>query len=292
MSSMRLTQLHDAYLRDRAALGMSPLTIAAYRSDFKILEEFLGTDDIRGLRSPKCQEYVLWLTNRPAQRTRGAKGHSPRGILRRLASASAFCRWLVRRKDLPANPFEDVPKPKQPRRFPRAVPVAWVDAMLALTGISPRDRAIVTILRYAGLRISEVAGLDVEDCGVVLRVVGKGDKERVVPIHPKVKESLTLLTGVRGDGPGPLFTNPAGDRLGRRGVYRIIVEMARQANVPSFTPHQLRHTFTTEMLERLPLHKVQELLGHADPATTALYAKPAAEDLRRACEAVWAVKES
>lgn len=293
MDRVRLSQLHAAYLRELAALGKSPGTRTAYRSDFLILQTFLGGDDVRALTSARCREYPIWLAQRPADRTRGAKGHSPRGIIRRVASASAFCKWLVARGDLKTNPFEGVQRPKVPKRVRRALPPEWVQAMLDLPDVPPRDAAILRMLRYQALRIEEVSNLDLDCLGPdTMRVLGKGDKERVLPLHHAVKEALIPWLEVRPPGHGPLFTSHKSERLGTKGVYRVVKHLAYRASLPPFTPHQLRHTCAFALLQDgMHISDLQLFMGHESLETTAIYTVADAASLRESCQRVWARQE-
>ena len=187
MEGMKLSQLHAAYCVHLQSQGRSNYTISAYRSDFQLILGFLGADDIRALTVERVREYPVWLCTRfiPKQR-KGATGKSATGIIRRIASASSFCEWLRKRGDLQMNPFADVDRPKKPKRLPRSMSPEIVEQMLGLDILDTRERAIIATMRFAGLRVGEVAYLQREDVRAekdgAIRVIGKGNKERVVPI--------------------------------------------------------------------------------------------------------------
>ncbi len=289
---MRLSALHEAYLRDLMARGASPLTQQAYRGDFGVLREFLG-DDIRGLTSERVSGYIAWLGQRTPKRKTGGKGDAPQTISRRLASASAFADWLVDRGDLARNPFRRLKRPKRPRRLPRGVPVGWLDAVFALQDLSAADRVLVGLMRYCGLRISDITGLDIQDIDLAASVLvirdGKGRKDRAIPLDAELTVILTEYLGNLGkeDLAGPLLCGRRRKRVSPKVVYRWIRRLTRRTGIPYFTPHPVRHTFATEAAKAgMPLPMLQAILGHESADTTQLYFDVVGHDLRSAMAAL------
>ncbi len=285
MERMKLSQLHAAYCVHLQSQGKSNATISAYRSDFQLLLGFLGADDIRSLTVERAREYPVWLSTRfIPQKRQGVTGKSATGMIRRIASASSFCEWLRRRGDLQVNPFADVDRPKKPKRLPRSLSPEVVARMLDLEILDTRERAIIAIMRFAGLRVGEVAYLQREDVRAgrdgAIRVIGKGNKERVVPILDDLLPYLCAWLAERGDHPGPLFTTMWGKPLSRKCVERILRRVERAVGVPHFTSHQFRHTCGVQLaLMGVPPNLIQQMFGHESLETTTLYTMVAAGHL-------------
>ncbi len=270
---MKLSQLHTKYLADLGALGRSPATLQAYAGDWKLFFSFLPRDDVRELTRENVADYAAWLSQ---------KGHRPSGIARRLSSVSSFGEWLARRGDVPTNPFHTLPRPKARRANPKPVPE---DRLAKLTDLTPRDAALVGVMRYAGLRVGEVGHLDLDDVdldnGVLQVREGKGGKDRAIPLFDPLPALLRAWLTVRGDTLGPLFPGARVPRLERKAVGRILGRLAENAEIPHFSPHQLRHTFCTSLVRMgvSPSH-VQALAGHESLETTQRYVKVTASDLQ------------
>lgn len=244
-----------------------------------MLREYLGPDDVRLLTVEKVVGYVAWLGQRkPKRATPTGRGDSPKTISRRLASASAFCDWLVKRGDLRMNPFRGMPRPRRSKRLPRGIPVAWSDATWTLAGLASMDRVILGLMRYCGMRISDIFGLDIGDvdlqAGVVVIRSGKGDKDRAIPIDAELEAVLHDYLGSLGkvDLDRALLVGRRGNRISAKVIYRRLRKVTKAAGVPAFTPHPARHTFATEAAKAgMPLPVLQAILGHEDAGTTQLY---------------------
>jgi integrase/recombinase XerC len=215
------------------------------------------------------------------------KKNSKATIARKLSAVRSFFKYLVKHGFLQNSPAEQVMTPKQSRHIPVYLSV---DEMLRmLDGISvdtlfgARDRAMFETIYSSGLRVSELAGMNVADVdfsGGMIRVVGKGDKERRVPVGGHAlaaieayRKRLAGETGIGMDPEGALFLNKYGNRLTTRSMARILEKIARQCGIPvPVSPHALRHSFATHMLDAgADLKVVQELLGHESLATTQKY---------------------
>ena len=212
-------------------------------------------------------------------------GYSKATIARKLASIRSFYKYLVRTARLESSPVSVIRTPKQDKRLPKCLDIEQITALLeapdTTTLLGARDRAILETIYSAGLRISELVGLNVEHLenrSRVLRIAGKGRKERLVPLgsmamtaieHYLRMRSLTPGRGVRG----PLFINRHGSRLSARSVRRRLDGYLAAAGIPvHISPHTLRHSFATHMLNAgADLRSVQELLGHESLSTTQIY---------------------
>ena len=286
MEGMLTSALCRAFCMDGFASGrFKQASRETYLSDLRILVTFCGTDDVRTLTAQRCAGYPAWLGQRVVPKREGTTGHAPAGIRRRVYVASAFCEWLVERGDLAVNPFSRVRVPKRPRTLPRAVPVDHVKACLAHPETTVRDSAIIALMRYEGLRVGEVERVTVEDLDAdltTLRVWGKGDKERVVPIFDEFLPYLKDWMGVREWKPGPLFRGEKGPCT-RKVVGRVLARVARAAGVTPFTAHKLRHTCGKDLIQRgVPANIVQAILGHESLATTSIYTQATGADVMSA----------
>ncbi|MCE5328522.1 MAG: tyrosine recombinase XerC [Planctomycetaceae bacterium] len=205
---------------------------------------------------------------------------------RKLASLRSFYKYLVRGGQLQASPVSIVRTPRQDKRLPKCLDVQQINALLEApdthTFLGARDRAILETIYSSGLRISELCGLNIEDLDEFSEAVrirhGKGKKERLVPLGSKAVEAiaawLKARTGEFGRADfGPLFVNRSGQRLTDRSVRRKLDKYLLIAGIPlSISPHALRHSFATHMLNAgADLRCVQELLGHASLSTTQIY---------------------
>ncbi|HLS88910.1 MAG TPA: tyrosine recombinase XerC [Sphingobacteriaceae bacterium] len=287
--------------------GASPLTLDAYGAD---LQDFFACLDLppeppaaalREITHHHIRRYLAQLHSR---------GYQRRTTARKLSALRSFFRFLVKRGHLQYNPMVHVSTPKQPSKLPGALEPAAVELLLAQPDatdpIGLRDRAILETFYSSGLRLSELVGLDVghimapqsgEDTGL-LRVLGKGSKERIVPIGRKALRALTeyqraarphllrlgknLPARVTADAQQALFLSRRGRRMTQRAVAYRIAQYAAAAHVgPGTSPHTLRHTFATHLLQGgANLRAVQEMLGHASLSSTQVYTHISMEHLQ------------
>lgn len=271
----RIRELLEAYLTHlEVSRNASPNTLKAYRTD---CEEFLEVME-------KCGFDALSLDREGVRSYFAAihRRHSSATVARKLAAVRGMYRFLKRRGDVKNNPWIGVKGPKQAKRLPDFLPIDEVFALMEAPDdnsvLSLRDRAILELLYGAGLRVSELVGLDVRDVDLEeghVRVIGKGLKERIVPIGSKAIDALRKYLGVRSAKPGvtALFLNNRGGRLTSRSVARRLDKAAMAAAVSRHVhPHTLRHTFATHMLDGgADLREIQELLGHSRLSTTQRY---------------------
>lgn len=258
--------------RITAERGLSPHTIDAYRRD---LCQFLDFCDRRGANALAD---VDRMAIRAFQGNLDVRGYARTSLARKTAAIRSFFGDAERRGDLDSSPATAVPTRRRHRRLPKTIPAAPLGALLdGIDGTDPvaqRDRALLEVLYATGLRVSELASLQVHDVeGTdLVRVRGKGDKERVVPLGGEARVCLDrylasgrpeLATTAAGEA---LWVGSRGGPLGVRGMRRVVKERLGSH------PHALRHSFATHLLERgADLRTVQELLGHVELATTQLY---------------------
>jgi tyrosine recombinase XerC len=267
----------------------SPQTLRAYAADLNSLLTFLDCDDFapEGVTTVQLRHYLAQLRQNGLART---------SVARKVASLRSFYKYLVREGVVSHNPATNLTSPRKERRLPVFLDEDEVARLLttpdAVDPAGLRDRAILEMLYSTGMRIGELAAVSLEDVdllGEVVKAKGKGKKERLVPLGRPAVEALRayldVRKGFRGsgrDGHRALFRNKNGGRLSDRGVRRIFQKYAREAGLRSeVTPHTLRHSFATHMLNRgADLRSVQELLGHASLTSTQIYAHVTAEKLK------------
>ncbi len=277
--------------RDYLALeaGHSENTVRAYRRDLRRLGEFALS---RGVRRPGdvtralLRDFVYMLKD---------LGLSPATIRREVSAIRTYFGFLIGEGRLSADPSDRLESPQRGRRLPETLTVGEVDAILAAPHVEERlawrDRAFLELAYGAGLRVSELCGLGLTDLLLsegLVRVFGKGGKERLVPIGRGVIGAVsTYLHTVRpsldrGKSVGRVLLNVRGEPLSRVGAWGIVKRCARRAGITKrVTPHTLRHSFATHLLEGgADLRAVQEMLGHADLSTTQIYTHVDREYLR------------
>jgi integrase/recombinase XerD len=269
--------------------GLAANTVAAYRRDLAVWRDFCEIKKLRPseVTSDDVTDYLNRLrTGKPP----AAGRYSSSSVARMLVSVRAFYRFLSSEDMVTADPTATVGSPKKPRSIPKAIAVDEIETLLALPAedlLGRRDWAILETLYGSGLRISELVNLDVDDVdldqGVVLIRLGKGSKTRLVPFGRAAKRALGAYISVsrpelakksRGMGSrGALFLNARGGRLSRQGCWKILKGYADAAGLEGkVSPHTLRHSFATHMLDAgADIRVVQELLGHASLATTQVY---------------------
>jgi integrase/recombinase XerC len=271
----------------------SPETVRSYRSDLRQFRDFVEKRT-RGQRvdpiapdASLIREYLAWLA--------GA-GEKSSSLARKLAALRSFYRFLVGAGRTSYNPAQDVRTPRLPRYLPRVLTKDDANALMefpdGMTESALRDRAILEVLYSTGARVSELVALDAEDVvsaeGVV-RLRGKGRKERIAPIGAIALDAIKAYHARRSamrsgssakQSDRAVFTNPAGRRLTTRTVARIVAKYSRRLPGGAVSPHALRHSFATHLLdEGADLRAIQEMLGHASLNTTQKYTHLAADQL-------------
>lgn len=293
----------DAYLRHLAIeRGSSKNTLAAYRRDLARYASFLENEKIDSLE--RVSEATIRQFSEALHHRYGLAASSAARV---LAGVRGFHRFLLLEGKSEADPAAKVKPPKTPKRLPKAISVSAVERLLDASGPNPlseqdaqaavadpirlRDRAILEFLYATGARVSELANLDLDDLidPTLVRLFGKGSKERIVPVGRFAQAALAAyLTRCRpalvtlGKGTPALFLNQRGGRLSRQSIWAVISAAAEVAQLTEHvSPHTLRHSFATHLLEGgADVRVVQELLGHSSVATTQIYTLVTVDTLR------------
>ena len=269
-----------------AERGLSANTSAAYAQDLALLDEYMAEQgqSLESLNEALLMQFSAWLHQR---------GDAARSVARRLSSVRSFLAWCVEEGELALNPAATLDSPKLPQTLPdvlsREEITAIIEAPDMTSRLGRRDRAMLELLYASGLRVTELISLGMRHVDAqrgVLRVVGKGNKERFVPVHNK---ALSLLMDyIQNTRPAfapkqeAVFVNRSGTALSRQAVFKLIRRYALEAMVyKPLSPHTFRHSFATHLLEGgADLRSLQMLLGHADLSATELYTHVQAERLR------------
>lgn len=261
--------------------GLSENTIASYRQDLQTFLDFLVKEK-QNTWEVEAVEIDLFLGKLRDE------GKATSSISRMLSSLRKFYQWLLRQDIIKSDPLVKIDSPKQEKRLPLALSEAEVDKLLVQPNIKKasgiRDRAILETLYATGMRVSELINLQMGDLHQdikLIKVLGKGSKERLVPISnvalswideydKQVRQKQILKVGSFTD---TIFLNQRGGKLSRQAVWQLIKKYCQTAGITkNVTPHTLRHTFATHLLENgADLRVVQELLGHSDISTTQIY---------------------
>ena len=294
--SERISKTTDQFLRSlKAERDLSPHTVAAYRSDLDQFIEWSGRGHVETLDAidrRHLRRYIGFL---------GQRSYARRTIARKASAIRSLLRWALLNDLIEVNPADDLGVPKLDRPLPKVLKAADVLRLLRLppdddaTGI--RDRAILELLYGSGLRVAELCALDVDDLEIksgVVQVTGKGRKQRRVPISDPAADALQrYIRHVRpsffgekttGDQ-AALFLNTRGKRLDPRSIRAAITRYTTAEGMPPTSPHGLRHSFATHLLDGgADLRAVQELLGHENLATTEIYTHVSTERLKAVYE--------
>ena len=276
----------------RLRLGLAPATTTSYCSDIRALSGFLASSGETGLRAVDLRSLRGWLAQ--MRRDDLAAGT----LQRRVAAVRCFCQWAQGCGLLSDDPAAQLTAPKGPQRLPQVLTPAQMQELLEIAGqVADDDEqrlldvAAVELLYGSGLRVSELCGLDVDDIDFhasTLRVRGKGDKWRTVPLGPPAAAAIRAWLDrgrphrVRNNSPAAAFIAPRGGRITPRRIRERIAEMTLFSDtLAGVSPHSLRHTAATHMLEGgADLRSVQELLGHSSLATTQIYTHVSMDRLR------------
>ncbi len=295
-----LDSLVEAYLRHLTIeRGMAKNTLSAYRAD---LARYLVFLESKQIQNPN--DITELIIGEFAEALRLKSGLISSSVARVLAGVRGLHKFWLLENLTSGDPAAAVKPPKSPRSLPKAITVEQVEKLLASSGPDPadeaaiaadpvrvRDRAMLELLYATGARISELINLDLDDLvdPTLVRLFGKGSKERIVPVGGYAQRALQAylvrtrpsLVG-QGKGTPALFLNQRGGRLSRQSAWAIISEVARVAELPGeISPHTLRHSFATHLLEGgADVRVVQELLGHSSVATTQIYTLVTVDKLR------------
>ena len=277
--------------------GAATNTISAYRNDLEQFSQFNheannnGRDaSWRAVNQERVQDFIADLR---------ARDYADATVARKVAAVKSFFNYLTAEGVLTQDPTETLSSPRVGKTLPKPLSVREVDELLEQprkrsTPESKRDKAMLELLYATGMRVSELvalnlASIQLQNNRATVRCMGKGGKERLIPIHEQAVQALRIYLQdarpelARSRREKALFINRRGERLTRQGFWLILKNYARAANIPSsVTPHTLRHSFATHMLRGgAPLRSVQELLGHANISTTQVYTQLRDDHVRR-----------
>mgnify|MGYP006301482709 CR=1 FL=1 len=288
--------IHSFLLYLSQERNMSAHTVRNYGVDLAQFHAFLAETD----RAEHFPEGVTHLLIRGFMAQLDERGMSKQTVARKVAALRSFYKFLMKRGRVQANPAQSVRTPKLEKRLPKYLTVQEVERLLgtpdASTFMGARDRAILELLYSAGLRTFELVGLNVDDIDLerqTLRTRGKGKKERVNPVGRYAVQAIEGYLQMRREHPDctrfevePLFLNFRGRRLTTRSIRRLLGSYVRTAGLPAnVSPHTLRHSFATHLLQRgADLRVVQELLGHENISTTQIYTHVTASEMQQAYE--------
>jgi integrase/recombinase XerD len=255
-------------------LNYSDNTISSYDSDLSKLALYFDKKDLRKLSNKDLEKYITTLEE-----------YAPSTVSRNISSIKSFYNYMVKSNKMANNPSELIKEPKLGRHLPTYLTIEEVDSLLDIdteTNFDYRNKALLELMYATGLRISEVVELefkniDFDDC--IVRVMGKGSKERIVPINDYALDALKEYINtarpnmlIKGEN-NYIFINNHGNKMTRQAVFKIIKkECSNKGITKNISPHTLRHTFATHLLENgADLRVIQELLGHSDISTTQIY---------------------
>jgi integrase/recombinase XerD len=277
--------------------GFSANTIGAYRNDLYQLAGFIeGMVSVKGFKAEWLSvdrnlliNYIIDLKDR---------NYSSATVARKVAAVKSFFAFLVAERKIQNDPTENISSPKVNKSLPKPLSLAEIDVLLAepaksSTPEAMRDVAMLELLYASGMRVSELMDLNVNDINLkagFVRCLGKGSKERIIPIHDRAVQSVKEYISearphlLKGKEEQALFLNRRGDRLTRQGFWLILKGHAKSAGIKKVvTPHTLRHSFATHILNGgADLRAVQELLGHANISSTQIYTHLTSEHVRHA----------
>lgn len=268
--------------------GLAANTLAAYRRDLNLFAAWLASHSERSLETANETDLLAYIAHRHG----GSRATSAN---RRLSVFKRFYRWALREKLCTADPTMRLANAKQPLRVPKSLSEAQVEALLRApdenTPLGLRDRAMLELVYASGLRVSELVNLKTVEVGLaegVLRVMGKGSKERLVPFGQEAEGWLREYLGqaraaiLKGQSSNASFVTARGASMTRQMFWKLIKQYALRAGIDTpLSPHTLRHAFATHLLNHgADLRAVQMLLGHADISTTTIYTHVARERLK------------
>ena len=255
----------------------SSATLASYQRDLQGFIDYLAAQDITDSTRATIHDIRAYIAS--CHR----KGLAESSMQRLLSSLRGFYKHLIKNNQISSNPAADIRAPKGAKKLPKVLDVDQVDRLLSGTQTSPlemRDHAMMELMYSSGLRLSELVNLDLIDIDLhagQVKVIGKGNKTRYLPIGQQAREALDSWLGLRDsiaiEGESAVFVNHRGSRLSQRAVQKRMREQARKTALGVHVhPHMLRHSFASHLLESSgDLRSVQELLGHANISTTQVY---------------------
>ena len=261
-------------------------TILSYRQDLMKYSKFNKNKKLDNINKNDIKKYIEYLKK---------QNLNDKSVSRNISSVRAFYKFLLVEKYITNNPIRDVKMPKTRKSLPKTLSMDEIDTLLNIEltdNYSYRNKAILELMYATGLRASEVINLKLSDIDLkmaLIRTIGKGNKERIIPIGDYAYDSLAeyiskyRLTLIKKENNDYLFLNNHGKKLTRQGLFKIIKKIASEKNIKTdFSPHTLRHSFASHLLQNgADLITIQELLGHSDISTTQIYTHISNEQLKK-----------
>lgn len=260
-------------------------TIKAYNNDLKKFKNFFKNKDINKIDETSIREYLKYLKK---------ENNDTRTISHNISTLRSFYKFLLIEKILKNNPMEYIELPKTKKTLPKTLSIEEIDKLLDINltdSFSYRNKAMLELMYSSGLRVSELINVsihDIDTSNCIIRIMGKGSKERIVPlgdyairyIELYLKEHREKL--IKRELNDYLFLNNHGKKMTRQGFFKILKGIAREKNIKTeFSPHTLRHSFATHLLNGgADLRSIQEMLGHSDISTTQIYTHVSKEKLK------------
>ena len=248
---------------------LSPRTAVAYATDLRQFTEWCDSTRVEPTSETMDEDLLLRYLGQ-------LSGLAANSVRRKVHAISSWCEYLVRRQLLPANPARGLSLPKRVRREPN-YPSARECFLLLEAACTPLEHVVIWLLSTTGVRRAELLGLDLADIasdGSELRVLGKGNVQRTVPLPDRTQVVLNEYVQARGHSPGPLILSRVGTRLGATTLRRVFCRLLRRADLADrgYTLHSMRHAFATMLLRSgADIHTIQQLLGHSDISVTSIY---------------------
>ena len=259
----------------------SPHTLKGYQRDLEKLSQYLSVHEVQNWKNVNEHDIRTFIN------TERRRGLSPRSIQRLLSSCRTFYEHLLTEGKIKLNPAKNIVSPKSAQLLPKAMDADLVQRLLDFKPkgmIEIRDKALAVLLYSSGLRLSEVCQLEVQDLDLkerTCRVLGKGNKTRIVPVGKKAIQAIrdwmiyrSELKASKETSTHAIFLNNKGNRISARSIQLRLEKLCLQRGIPGINPHMLRHSFASHVLESSgDLRAVQEMLGHSDIGTTQIYTK-------------------
>ena len=278
---MAFTEIKEFLSYLESVKQYSPHTLKGYERDLKKLSDYLSAQDIKNWKIVKEHDLRTFIN------TERRRGLSPRSIQRLLSSCRTFFEHLLIEGLIQLSPAQNVSSPKLAQLLPKAMDADLVQRLLDFKPkgmIEIRDKALAELLYSSGLRLSEVCQLEVQELDLkerTCRVLGKGNKTRIVPVGKKAIQAIrdwmiyrSELKASKETSTDAIFLNNKGNRISARSIQLRLEKLCLQRGIPGINPHMLRHSFASHVLESSgDLRAVQEMLGHSDIGTTQIYTK-------------------
>ncbi len=266
--------------------GYSNNTIETYKRDLNMFKEYIGNVNISEIDNEKLKRYLVYLKN---------KNLATKSIAQNISCLKSFYKYLLIEKKIKSNPISFIQNPKFSKILPSTLSEEEIDKLLNFSlndNYSYRNKAMLELMYSSGLRVSEVINLKVFDIDLTedtVRTIGKGSKERVIPIGDYASYFLKKYINeyrssmLKSNYSDYLFLNNHGNKLTRQGCFKIIKKIAKEQGIQKeISPHTLRHSFATHLLKHgADLRTIQELLGHSDISTTQVYTHISNEELHK-----------